>query len=104
MEEHNLDVIMLSETRSTSYYSYTSENHLVVLSGNTRDKHAGVGAVVHPRVRPHLADIVLVSNRLLHWYLTGRGAVYMCWELTRRTRVTTTTPLENHFGTSWKTM
>ena len=53
MNEHNLDVVMLSETRSTSYYSYTSEQHLVILSGNTRDKHAGVGAVIHPRLRPH---------------------------------------------------
>ena len=73
MEEHNLDVVMLSETRSTSYYSYTSEKHLVVLSGNTRDKHAGVGAVVHPRVRPHLADIVQVSNRLLHLVFNKKG-------------------------------
>ena len=73
MEEHNLDVVMLSETRSTSYYSYTSEKHLVVLSSNTNDKHAGVGAVVHPRVRPHLADIVQVSNRLLHLVFNKKG-------------------------------
>ena len=31
MSEHNLDVVMLSETRSTSYYSYSSEGHLVIL-------------------------------------------------------------------------
>ena len=73
MEEHNLDVITLSETRSTSYYSYTSEKHLVVLSGNTRDKFAGVGAVIHPRVRPHLADIIQVSNRLLHLVFNKKG-------------------------------
>ena len=71
MEEHNLDVVMLSETRSTP--SYTSEKHLVVLSSNTNDKHAGVGAVVHPRVRPHLADIVQVSNRLLHLVFNKKG-------------------------------
>ena len=73
MEEHNLDVITLSETRSTSYYSYTSEKHLVILSGNTRDKFAGVGAVIHPRVRPHLADIIQVSNRLLHLVFNKKG-------------------------------
>ena len=43
MNEQNLDVVMLSETRSTSYYSYSSEGFLVVLSGNTRDRRAGVG-------------------------------------------------------------
>ena len=32
------------------------------------------------------------------WCLTRRGAVYMFWELTRRTQVTTTTQFENHFG------
>ena len=57
MSEHNLDVVMLSETRCTSYYSYSSEGHLVILSGNQRDKFAGVGAVVHPRIRPHLSDV-----------------------------------------------
>ena len=41
MQEHNLGAIMLSETRSTSYYSYLSQQHLVILSGNTRDKYAG---------------------------------------------------------------
>ena len=52
MATHNLDVVMLSETRSTNYYSYTSEQHLVIMSGNSRDKYAGVGAVIHPRIRP----------------------------------------------------
>ena len=73
MQEHNLDVVMLSETRSTSYYSYTSEQHLVILSGNTRDKHAGVGAVIHPRLRPHLADVLQVSNRILHLTFNQKG-------------------------------
>ena len=69
MQEHNLGVIMLSETRSTSYYSYLSEQHLVVLSGNTRDKYAGVGAIVHPKLRPHLADIVQVNSRIIPSHL-----------------------------------
>ena len=73
MNERNLDVVMLSETRSTSYYSYTSEQHLVILSGNTRDKHAGVGAVIHPRLRPHLADVLQVSNRILHLTFNQKG-------------------------------
>ena len=62
MQAHNLDVVMLSETRSTNYYSYTSEQHLVIISGNTRDKYAGVGTVIHPRLRPHLADVVQINK------------------------------------------
>ena len=48
MERHRMDVLMLTETKSTSYYSYVSEEHLVILSGNNRDKHAGVGAIITP--------------------------------------------------------
>ena len=73
MSEHSLDVLMLSETKSTNYYSYTSEQHLVVLSGNNREKHAGVGAIVHPRIRPHLADVVQVNNRILHLTFNKKG-------------------------------
>ena len=73
MAEHNLDLLMLSETKSTSYYSYTSEQHLVVLSGHNKDKHAGVGAIVHPRLRPHISDIVQVNSRIIHLKLNKRG-------------------------------
>ena len=73
MHEQNLDVVMLSETRSTSYYSYSSEGFLVVLSGNSRDKHAGVGAVIHPKIRPHLSDIIQLSNRILHLTFNKKG-------------------------------
>ena len=73
MATHNLDVVMLSETRSTNYYSYTSEQHLVIMSGNSRYKYAGVGAVIHPRIRPHLADVVQISNRILHLSFNKKG-------------------------------
>ena len=73
MNEQNLDVVMLSETRSTSYYSYSSEGFLVVLSGNTRDKHTGVGAVIHPKIRPHLSDVIQLSNRILHLTFNKKG-------------------------------
>ena len=73
MATHNLDVVMLSETRSTNYYSYTSEQHLVIMSGNSRDKYAGVGAVIHPSIRPHLADVVQISNRILHLSFNKKG-------------------------------
>ena len=64
MGESNLDVLFLTETKSTSYYSYTSEEHLVILSGNNKDKHAGVGVIISPRIRPFLLDIVQVSTRI----------------------------------------
>ena len=73
MDTHRLGVIMLSETRSTSYYSYLSEQHLVVLSGNNRDKYAGVGAVIHPKLRPHLADIIQVNSRVIHLIFNKKG-------------------------------
>ena len=73
MSEHNLDVVMLSETRCTSYYSYSSEGHLVILSGNQRDKFAGAGAVVHPRIRPHLSDVLQLTNRILHLTFNQKG-------------------------------
>ena len=73
MSEHRLGILILSETKSTSYYSYTSEQHLVILSGNNKDKHAGVGAIIHPTLRPFLADVVQVSNRIIHLTLNKKG-------------------------------
>ena len=66
IREHNLGVLFLSETKSTSYYSYTSEGHLVVLSGNRKDKHAGVGVIIAPKYRPYLVDIIQISPRIIH--------------------------------------
>ena len=73
MSENNLDVVTLSETKSTQYYSYTSEQHLVVLSGNHKDKHAGVGLVIAPKLRPHLADIIQVNSRIIHAVFRKKG-------------------------------
>ena len=73
MEQHKLGVVTLSETRSTSYYSYLSEQHLVILSGNTKDKYAGIGAVVHPLLRPHLVDVVQVNSRIIHLIFNKKG-------------------------------
>ena len=73
MEEHRLDVLMLSETRSTSYYSYLSEQHLVILSGNNKDKFGGVGAIISPRARPHLLDVIQLNNRILHLAFGKKG-------------------------------
>ena len=73
MREHNLGVLFLSETKSTSYYSYNSEGHLVVLSGNNREKRAGVGVIIAPKLRPYLLDIIQVSPRLIHVTFKKKG-------------------------------
>ena len=66
MQTHSIDVLMLTETRSNTYYSYQSEGHLIILSGNKQDRYAGVGAIVAPRLRPHLLDVIQVSSRIIH--------------------------------------
>ena len=73
MREHKLGVLLLSETKSTSYYSYTSEGHLVILSGNPKDRYAGVGAIISPKLRPHLLDVIQVSNRIIHLSFKKQG-------------------------------
>ena len=73
MEEHRLDVLILTETKSTSYYSYISEGHVVILSGNKKDKYAGVGAILSPKIRPYLMDVLQVSNRIIHLGFRKQG-------------------------------
>ena len=73
MQEQNLGVMILTETKSTSYYSYTSEQHLVIQSGNHKDRYAGIGAIIHPKLRPYLSDVVQVSNRIIHLTFNKKG-------------------------------
>ena len=73
MKEHDLDVLFLSETKTTSNYSYTSENHLVKLSGTNKDRYAGVGAIIAPRIRPHLLDVIQVNSRIIHLAFKKQG-------------------------------
>ena len=73
MEEYKLDVLLLSESKSTSYYSYLSEQYLVILSGNNTDKHSGVGAIISPRLRPYLLDVIQVNTRIIHLCFKKKG-------------------------------
>ena len=73
MKEHKLDVLFLTETKSVSYYSYLSEQHMVILSGNHYDKNAGVGVIISPHIRPHLLDVLQVSPRLLQVTFKKKG-------------------------------
>ena len=73
MKEHHLGLIILTETKSTQYYSYNSEGYLIVLSGTSKDKHAGVGATVAPWMRPALLDVLQVSSRIIQLSFKKRG-------------------------------
>ena len=73
MREHHLDVLFLTETKSQSYYTYLSEQHMVILSGNHFDKNAEVGAIVHPKIRPYLLDIIQVNPRILQLSFKKQG-------------------------------
>ena len=46
---------------------------MVVLSGNHFDKSAGVGAIISPRLRPHLLDVIQVSPRLIQVTFKKQG-------------------------------
>ena len=73
MQKQEIDVLFLTETKSTQYYTYTSEQYLVVLSGNNKDQYAGVGAIISPRIRPFLADVVQHNSRILHLMFKKKG-------------------------------
>ena len=77
MEEHRLDILILTETKSTSYYSYISEGHLVILSGNKKDKNAGVGAILSPKIRLYLMDVLQVNNKIIHLGFRSREGMFM---------------------------
>ncbi|CAE7737926.1 unnamed protein product [Symbiodinium sp. KB8] len=46
---------------------------MVILSGNKQDRYAGVGAIVAPRLRPHLLDVIQVSSRIIHLAFKMQG-------------------------------
>ena len=73
MQKREIQVLFLTETKSTQYYTYTSEQYLVVLSGNNKDQYAGVGAIISPRIRPFLADVVQHNSRILHLMFKKKG-------------------------------
>ena len=73
MQEYHVDVMLLSETKSGQYYSYQSKQHLVILSGNNKDPNAGVGPIIAPHLRPHLADVIRVNPRISHLVFKKKG-------------------------------
>ena len=64
MKSFSLHILFLTETRSTSYYTYNSQGFLFVVNGSTTDKYAGITAVIHPSIRPYIKDFIQYSPRI----------------------------------------
>ena len=73
MRQRCLDVLFLTETRSTVYHSFSSQGYLSIANGSSGDPHAGVTAVISPRMRPHLANVNQISERVLQVELSSRS-------------------------------
>ena len=71
--ESSVDVLMLSETHATSYYSFHSEGHLFIVNGNQKDKWGGVTAVLAPRIIPHLKTVIQHTSRIIQVVLASRS-------------------------------
>ena len=52
MSKQSLEVLSLTETKSTSYYTYNSHSHLFILNGSPHDKYGGVAAMSRPGIPP----------------------------------------------------
>ena len=46
---------------------------MVILSGNQQDRYAGVGAIISPKLRPHLNDVLQVNPRIIHLSFKQKG-------------------------------
>ena len=73
MRQQNLDILVLTETRGKSYYTYNSEGYLFIVSGSVQDPYAGVTIVVAPRIRPHIQDVTQHSPRLSSVTIAARS-------------------------------
>ena len=65
MTEKSVHVMLLTETRNKSYYTYNSQGFLWALNGNSKDRFGGVTAVVAPHIRPFIHDVVQHSSRII---------------------------------------
>ena len=64
MRQQSLDILVLTETRGKSYYTYNSEGYLFIVSGSAQDPYAGVTIVVAPSIRPYVQDVTQHSPRM----------------------------------------
>ena len=65
MSSESLDILFLTETKTTSYYTYNSQGHLFIINGATSDKYGGVSAINSPTLRPFIKDLFQHSTRIL---------------------------------------
>ena len=65
MSSETLDIVFLTETKTTSYYTYNSQGHLFIINGSTSDKYGGISAIISPTLRPFIKDIFQHSTRIL---------------------------------------
>ena len=65
MSERSVDVLFLTETHNKSSYNFNSEAHLFIHNGSKKDPYGGVSAVISPRFRPHIKDVVQHDSRIL---------------------------------------
>ena len=63
--ELSLDILFLTETHSTSYYSFRSSSHLFIVNGTHKDKWSGVTAVIAPKLIPYVKNVTQHSSRIL---------------------------------------
>ena len=70
MIDKSIHIMMLTETRNQSYYTYNSQGCLWVLNGNKQDKYAGVIVVVPPHIRPFIQDVIQHTPRILQLTLS----------------------------------
>ena len=66
MSKQSLEVLFLTETKSTTYYTYNSQSHLFIINGSPHDKYGGVAAIIAPAFRPFVKDVYQHSSRILH--------------------------------------
>ena len=70
MIDKSIHIMILTETRNHSYYTYNSQGYLWILNGNNQDKYAGVTAVVSPHIRPFVQDVIQHTPRILQLTLS----------------------------------
>ena len=62
----DLHLLFLTETKTTTYYTYNSQGHLFIINGAKQDKYGGISAIVSPSMRPYVKDVFQHSSRILH--------------------------------------
>ena len=64
MTQYGLDILVLTETRSKSYYSYNSQGYQFIVNGSPKEAYAGVTIIIAPHIRPYVQDVIQHSPRL----------------------------------------